>query len=151
MNGKKENAKIMNCLMEYYAEFWPWHATEVIHDDSKNAIELQRKIDRLFSSKENYTTWLEFHNHDHNLFSNTIPKRITPQPLYYASLLGLESTVKMLLQTQINTLGILNTGQFGNPLNAAAIRGNFKILKRLLEHFSGGRNFGSIIAGRREN
>lgn len=58
--------------------------------------------------------------------------------MYYASLLGLENTVEMLLQTQSDTLGDLNEGRFENPINAAAIKGNFKIVNTLLELFSNG-------------
>lgn len=88
-------------LLEPSAKFWPQHAVEAFNSNDPSITSgLQAQIDLLFSSghSQRYVAWLKIHDPDERYRFDGKPKTRYPQPLYYASLLGLQTTVKNLLE-----------------------------------------------------
>jgi dephospho-CoA kinase len=128
-SGKKV---IPQSLLEYSAQFWPEHAVKAFNSGDPNiTLGLQAQIDLLFNSNHSprYIAWLEIYDPDEGRYYNKRQKISYPQPLYYASMLGLEMTVKNLLKKGCRIL--MEEGSYGNACNAAAICGNFKTIECL--------------------
>ena len=134
---------IPTSLLEYSATFWPEHAVEAFNsDDPSITSRLQGQIDLLFSSDHTprYIAWLKIYDPDVSYAFRKEPKRRYPQPLYYASLLGLQMTVKNLLKKGYRIA--MEESTYRNALNAAAIYGNFEIVECLGKYH---KDIGSIV------
>ncbi|CAG8982681.1 hypothetical protein HYALB_00000960 [Hymenoscyphus albidus] len=120
-------------LLKYYAEFWPRHAIKAFDSDYHDTKELQDKINSLFSPdhSQGYITWLQTFDHDRERYDQYI-RAGYPEPLYYAALLGLRMTAEKLLVQGCRIR--MYEGRKGNALNAAAIEGNFEIIKYSEKH-----------------
>ncbi|CAG8981586.1 hypothetical protein HYALB_00010009 [Hymenoscyphus albidus] len=131
--NESKSKGIPSSLRRYFAEFWPEHAIEALDSGYYNTKQLQHQIDLLFSldHSQGYITWLQIFDHDRETYDQDIRTEY-PQPLYYAALLGLRMTAKMLLVQGCRVK--MYEGKKGNALNAAAIEGQFEIIKDLERH-----------------
>ncbi|KAH8688294.1 ankyrin repeat-containing domain protein, partial [Ilyonectria robusta] len=78
-------------LTRYAARYWPGHFRDGVQDSPTDVQALQ-----LFKSKEGlFENWVTIWNVDG--YNGEAPRGKIPTPLYYASLLGLDSIVSMLL------------------------------------------------------
>ncbi|KAL5002549.1 hypothetical protein BDV10DRAFT_191363 [Aspergillus recurvatus] len=97
---------------------------------------------RLFVDKAKpFLTWVQLHDLDMEWDTSVDLDRAVeniPSPVYYASLLGLESVLNALivsLEKPTDIGNILNAqgGRYGNALQAASARGHEKIVQTLLD------------------
>ncbi|KAF4954352.1 hypothetical protein FSARC_12149 [Fusarium sarcochroum] len=141
-------------LAEYAARYWPAHFEDCNHDPLAN-----NQVLRLFKSKQGFfENWVTIWNVD-----DKAQNREIPAPLYYASFLGLHSTVSGLLD-DANRSAISSSGEnritahlmqeknadvnaqggmYGNALQAASALGHEHIVKLLLQK---GANINAIAA-----
>jgi ankyrin repeat protein len=117
-------------LARYSAGFWLSHFQKA----GDRGAELSRAALHLLS-RENaaYLNWIRIHDPDRpweeSKFGRVIEK--TPNPLYYAALVGLEDLVRLLLDkgADVNAQG----GRYGNALQAASWRRHEQVVKTLLD------------------
>ena len=137
-------------LAEYAAEQWYHHYNSAEH----LAIESDQLIVRLFERKESFVTWVRLYDVDQvawnrKLFLGRKPDGIASPP-YYASLLGLERFLQVLINPQRSRSGsapiesstttsksskIINVaeGNHGSALQAAAREGHERVVQLLLD------------------
>ncbi|KAG9757778.1 purine and uridine phosphorylase, partial [Aureobasidium melanogenum] len=114
-------------LTMYSASYWMKFARVANVEDSR----LQVLIESLLLVQERYAHWLSLYNPEWPLWrSYRIPSPL-PQPLYYASLGGLEHVANRLLESgaDINSEG----GRYDNALQAAAAHGLENMVNLLLK------------------
>jgi hypothetical protein len=120
-------------LLRYSAKYWYQHA-RAIGDDIAGFPQLREQINKIFSSEysKSYLNWLRIRDCDDvNIF---LPKKKTfPQPLYHASLLGLQESVEKLLDNGANATA--KGGNLSNALIAASVHGHSKIVARLVVNY----------------
>ncbi|KAH0034984.1 purine and uridine phosphorylase, partial [Aureobasidium melanogenum] len=116
-------------LTLYSASHWMKFARVADPEDNR----LRILIERLLLVPERCAHWLSLFNpHEHwNRWNNMKPPSPLPQPLYYASLGGLEYVVNRLLEggADINSEG----DKYDNALQAAAARGLESMVNLLLQ------------------
>ena len=118
-------------LAQYAAEYWIEHYCAASDKDG-----LQTQVLQLFEDDSGcFNNWRKIHNIDkpwtHNKTSKLSPKA---SPLYYASLMGLDSIVLRLLQNGADANG--EAGILGSAITAATYRGHVSVVKILLENGS---------------
>jgi hypothetical protein len=122
-----------NPLLPYSTQYWHQHARE-IGKNFANFPQLRGQINKIFSPEysRSYLNWLKTYNCD-NPYAST-PKSRYPQPLYYASLLGLQEIVENLLKDGVDVMA--RGGRFSNALVAASVHGHSNIVTLLLAKYS---------------
>ena len=116
-------------LLEYSCGHWYLHGRGVPLEYQK---QLEPLVFKFFLSETLLLTWVQVYHPDHLWVKSD---RIFPlaKPLYYASDLGLQNVVKMLLEQQANVdevvLGLRQTA-----LHRAARQGHVEVVRLLLEH-----------------
>src|SRR6201996_9039920 len=115
-------------LAAYAARFWPEHAKET--DESES---LHRITCILFQREESFINWVRLYNADEKWDQRnfSLKRDEVGSPLYYASLLGLNSVTRFLLDegADVNIQG----GYFGSALQAASRSGHLEIVMLLLD------------------
>jgi ankyrin repeat protein len=117
-------------LARYSAAFWLNHVQKA----GDRGAEMSRAALHLLS-RENaaYLNWIRIHDIDRPWQDSKFERVIeeTPNPLYYAALVGLEDLVRLLLDkgADVNAQG----GGYGNALQAASWRGHEQVVKTLLD------------------
>lgn len=116
-------------LLEYSCGHWYLHGREVPLERQK---QLEPLVFRFFLSETLLLTWVQVYHPDHLWVK---PDRIFPlaKPLYYASDLGLQNVVKMLLEQQANVDEVVVRLR-QTALHRAARQGHVKVVRLLLEH-----------------
>lgn len=119
-------------LLRYANQFWPAHARQNDAIPGCTASdELQSKINSLFEcgTLENLLSWLWARYPTESPNSQGAPTSL--QPLYYASLLGLQRSVAQLWHScsQLDQ----HEGFYGNALNAAACMGHADVVMWLTD------------------
>ncbi|KAI9833766.1 MAG: hypothetical protein M1819_003499 [Sarea resinae] len=122
--------------LHYSSAFWYRHAKPVTNFITAFP-DLMKQIDKIFSPtySTSYCNWLRIYNCDDPLSAGLYPLDIDdfPKPLYYASFLGLQSSVSKLLEEGVE---VRAGGELRNPIVAASIQGHTKIVKQLVHKFS---------------
>ncbi|KAG9756503.1 pfs domain-containing protein, partial [Aureobasidium melanogenum] len=119
-------------LLKYASQFWPAHArrNDVV-PISTASDELLSKINSLFETEnlKSLLTWLLAQYPNETARSQA---SMSPQPLYFASLLGLKRSVAQLWHScsQLDQY----KGFYGNALNAAACMGHADVVMWLVGH-----------------
>jgi len=119
-------------LLKYASQFWPAHARqnedeETVCDDDAVQYMLIKLLEPDF--RDHFLDWLETR-------SKYLPFRsesdLSPQPLYYASLLGLKKSVIHFWEdcSQLDQ----PEGWYSNALNAAACMEHVEVVKWLIDH-----------------
>jgi ankyrin repeat protein len=120
----------------FAAMYWHRH----YRDTAASANELEALVPTLFQNRQAFITWVRLHDVDNN-WDNRINFDLQPDkiatPIYYASLLGLEQTLSILISEQSNTAIFeqVNTqgGRYGNALQAASYGGYQDLVQFLLD------------------
>ncbi|KAH6884132.1 hypothetical protein B0T10DRAFT_518181, partial [Thelonectria olida] len=100
-------------LTRYAARYWPDHFRDGVEDPPTDVQVLQ-----LFKCKV-FENWVTIWNFDH--YAGEAPRGKIPAPLYYASLLGLDSIVPRLLDdTALASLSPTGDGCYGSRLRRAS-------------------------------
>jgi ankyrin repeat domain-containing protein 50 len=116
-------------LLQYACEFWYIHARSISVGGRKS---IDSVISRLFSSDTVLVAWLRVHRPDMSTESPFSVSGNFGLPLYYASYIGLESVVRLLLEHKAD---VDAKGYGGRTvLFAAAYGGHEVIVRLLLEH-----------------
>lgn len=121
-------------LALYAAEHWISHVRQCINID----VELQSILSDFFlSASHSFNNWVRLHDVNDRSWklSKTTLDRIPitiSSPVYYASFLGLDGTVRRLLKANAdaNVTGRI----YGSALSAAAIQAHAAVVKELLSH-----------------
>ena len=124
-------------LAHYAAMHWDYHF--------KNTADPFSSVDpfilRLFQCQNSFLTWIRLHDPDRHRSAAvdlSRPSHSIPNPIYYASLLGLDQILYDLtndgkseseVSKKINDQG----GRFGNALQAASRRGHVQTIRILLD------------------
>ena len=127
-------------LAYYAARYWYSH-----YDNTASlASSLKSFILKLFRCQNSFVTWIRLHDPDGSIYADHSRSRISrpldsvSTPIYYASLMGLDQTLRALISIwqddsemykQINAEG----GEFGNALQAASSNGHIQTIQFLLE------------------
>ncbi|KAF1928951.1 HET-domain-containing protein, partial [Didymella exigua CBS 183.55] len=120
-------------LARYAAEFWSSHLGQTGEDMERLS---QLAIDLMSTENPAYLTWIQLYDPDSLWMQPDLSKGLgsVTAPLYYASLLGLDTIASLLLDqgAEVNTRG----GRYGNALHAASIKGHKQVLivKMLIEN-----------------
>ena len=111
-------------LLLYAAQSWFYHA------GLQNATQVTREA-RLLCSEDTLRDWLQVHQPDRAWERPFSQLKDVGPGLYYASLVGLEQVVGVLLATgaDVNAAG----GRYGNALQAASVRGHEKVVQILMD------------------
>ena len=114
-------------LLEYSCGHWYLHGREVPLECQK---QLEPLVFRFFLSETLLSTWAQFYHPDHSWGK---PHRKFPvaKPLCYASDLGLQNVVEMLLEQQANVNEVVVTLR-QTALHRAARQGHVEIVRLLL-------------------
>lgn len=125
-------------LSHFAATYWHRHYIDAADSASK----LQSLIVSLFRNRQSFAVWIKLHDidrdsHDEIDFDEQTDK--ISSPIYYASLLGLEDTMSVLvnelpaitISEQIRAQG--GGYHYGDALQAASSGGHQKIVRLLLE------------------
>ena len=113
-------------LARYSAQYWMVHARPA---ETEN---VQESILKFFLQQgQAYAVWGKLFDPDRPRDGEPRRDRNMATPLYYASLAGLEHTVRSLLEKEqdVNAQG----GRFSNALQAASYQGHEKVVQQLLE------------------
>jgi ankyrin repeat protein len=117
-------------LARYSAEFWHRHLQKTgdeVEEVSRLAMSLFR------TDTAGFLTWIRLHNPDHLQSSPNLTKGLKSiaSPLYYASLLGLHTITKLLVEedADVDARG----GSYGNALQAAAANGHKAVVELLID------------------
>ena len=131
-------------LAQYAAKFWYGHYKKT----ASLAREVNEFILKLFRCQNSFVTWIRLDDpdgHSDLVFRDELRSRISrsldriPNPIYYASLLGLNQTLRALISVsqdesemskQINA----NGGDLGNALQAASYNGHDHVIHILLDN-----------------
>ncbi|CEO59716.1 hypothetical protein PMG11_04381 [Penicillium brasilianum] len=130
MQASKKNirwhSKMNFPFSNYAAQYWMDHARIA----EANEDILQIVVAFFMGRHKGYSTWVELFD-PHWDFGDLAKRRRGSTPLYYASLGGLQYTVRQLLQkgANINAEG----GRYGYVLQAASSRGHVEVVELLLE------------------
>lgn len=115
----------MSTLAVYSAKFWSSHLRKTEHQ-----VEVVGRLTMSLMLKEQpaYLTKIQINNPDHSWEEPGLNQSLdmVAQPLYYASLLGLDILAKLLIgiDAYVNAQG----GYYGNALQAASSRGYKQIV-----------------------
>ncbi|CZR54758.1 uncharacterized protein PAC_04642 [Phialocephala subalpina] len=119
-------------LLEYASVFWYQHVNLAPPEHQKS---LNSLVLKLLLSKSNLSAWL----HIHTLIAREVEPfqyfeagRSVTNPLFYASDMGLVSTVEGLLSDGFEANE--NSGSYETPLHRAVIRGHEDVVILLLKH-----------------
>ncbi|KAI5366970.1 hypothetical protein J4E82_010917, partial [Alternaria postmessia] len=117
-------------LAGYSAEFWSSHLRKT-RDEGEQASQLAATL--MAKEEPAYLNWIWLHDPDRPWEKLKLEKNLDsiPMPLYYAALLGLSTTTRLLLDAgaEVNAQG----GRYGNALQAASEGGHEQIVKMLLD------------------
>lgn len=118
-------------LAQYAAEYWIQHYCAANDKDG-----LQIQVLQLFEDDSGcFDNWRKIHNIDKPwTYSNTSKSSPMAPPLYYASLIGLDSIVLRLLQNGADVNG--KGGILGSAITAATYKGHVSVVRTLLENGS---------------
>ncbi|TQB70154.1 hypothetical protein MPDQ_000932 [Monascus purpureus] len=120
-------------LAHFAAQYWYHHYINSQEGKSK----IEELLQRLFLHDTNYfNTWIRLYDMDG---PKIMKKNSYGSPLYYISLLGLESTLSSMIAADAeygHLLEIVNNqgGYYGNALHAASFKGFDKVVQMLLDH-----------------
>ena len=111
-------------LLRYAAQSWFYHA------GLQNATQVTREA-RFLCTEDTLRDWLQVHRPDRGLERAFSQLDDVGPSLYYASLVGLEQVVGVLLATRadVNAQG----GYYGNALQAASVEGYEKVVQVLID------------------
>ncbi|KAH6894746.1 hypothetical protein B0T10DRAFT_481038 [Thelonectria olida] len=115
-------------LLNYAAKYWFYHARSAVKTE-----ELRKLTIRFFSqeARQYFMSWVQVFNADAPFKWNIFPRHATS--LYYASSLGLDEAVEILLQSATHDeLNAPGSRFGGTALHAAIIRGHIMIAERLI-------------------
>ena len=118
-------------LAEYAAKYWVAHYHVASDKDG-----LQRQIFQLFQGRKGcFVNWQKIYNIDKPwTYSHRYNSSPMASPLYCASLMELDTTVRRLLQNGVDPDE--EGGILGSALGAAVYKGNMSIVRMLLENGS---------------
>ncbi len=135
-------------LARFAAECWYYH----YQNTARSAPGPHDCILRLFQSQNSFANWVRLYDSDGFDHSMRLGRSLHGilSPIYYASLLGLDQTLHILLATKqvesIRTPGLLHTstsklpnlvnaqaGYYGSPLQAASYQGHDNVVQILLD------------------
>ncbi|KAJ5554225.1 NACHT domain-containing protein [Penicillium frequentans] len=122
-------------LIQYSAVFWYQHF-RAVEPEAEEYPDIPRGVDMLFSPQNSgaYINWLRLHNCDApvpNGSDYTLKLEAVSEPLYYASLLGLHTTVANLVEAGAN---VMTRGRmYRSPLVAASVHGFPETVNQLLK------------------
>ena len=137
-------------LAHFAATYWFDHYRNM----RKSAPEVEHLVLRLFQRKISFTNWVKLYDVDKSWKKDKDFHRSLndiADPIYYASLLGLDQVLQSLISawqfksnnisTKLSTLNlevskIINAqgGEYGNALQAASVNGHEAIVQLLLNH-----------------
>jgi hypothetical protein len=111
-------------LLKYAARSWYYHSSSGQSDDGSRETSL-------LQSEDAKRDWLFVHRPDNEWERSFDDLSDVGSGLYYASFLGLQAVVSVLLErgTDVNAQG----GHFGNALQAASHEGHEKVVEMLIE------------------
>ena len=130
-------------LAYYAARYWYFH-----YDNTASlASSLNIFILKLFQCQSSFVTWIRLHDpdgHDHEIYGDKSIRSISrplnriPTPIYYASLLGLDQTLRALIsiwqdETEVSKQINAKGGKFRNALQAASFSGQNDVIQLLLD------------------
>ena len=118
-------------LIEYAAEFWPWHYRSIVDSADKEAVDFLG-YDLVESKNSCFLNWLRIFNPDRlwqKIKEN--PRREIPDSLYFMAQLGISGVLKMLLNKGANVNA--GGGDYGSAISAASHNGHEGIVRLLLE------------------
>ncbi|KAG5759191.1 hypothetical protein H9Q72_012679 [Fusarium xylarioides] len=110
-------------LLRYACHNWYKHVDEITEEEGVVPAELQDQLKAMFDSRF-IKRWVSVYD------SNSSDSTADPDPLYYATLLGYNSIVKLLLESGV---GSQTGGYLGQTLQLAAFQGKTAIVRDLLE------------------
>ena len=130
-------------LAQYAADFWYDHYEKT----ASLAKDLNKLILRLFRCQNSFVTWIRLHDPDplsDITYGYDLTDRIgrsldsIPNPVYYASLLGLDQTLLALIsisqdETVVSKPINAQGGDLGNALQAASYSGHGHVIQILLD------------------
>jgi ankyrin repeat domain-containing protein 50 len=115
-------------LLQYACRFWYTHAKSIPVESQKS---INPIIFKLFLSDTTLVTWLRVHRPDDSTYKSFGISKDIGSPLYYASDIGLEAVVQMLLE---HKAGVNVQDRYGRTaLYRAAVNGHDAVVKLLLE------------------
>src|SRR6266516_2691020 len=118
-------------LATYAAKYWTQHAR--LAGENTGATDLLDMVELFWSKRDAYVNCVRLFDPDEPWEEPNISglKQVS-SPLYYASLVGLIESTRLLLENgaDVNAQG----GTYGNALQAASENGQDQIVKRLLEN-----------------
>ena len=129
-DSKTMSPKDLECfpLLQYACQFWYTHAKSLPVESQKS---LNPIIFRLFLSDTTLVTWLRVHRPDDSIYKPFGVSNDIWSPLYYASDIGLEAIVQILLEAKADVNTKTNDGK--TALHQAARNGHEAVVKLLLE------------------
>ncbi|KAJ5605614.1 hypothetical protein N7510_008395 [Penicillium lagena] len=139
-DGVLDEKKVRDFPLAHFAAAHWYHYYRVSQEGKSKAESL---ILRIFQNERNsFVNWVRFYDIDHPLENYVSFNRgmdDMASPIYYASILGLEATLKSILATYtrssslpdiVNAMG----GKYGNPLQSASAKGHKEVVQILLDH-----------------
>ena len=138
-----EQMKIERPLLPYSARFWYLHA-KAAGDDIDDFPQLKEQINKIFRPeyRRSFHNWFQIYDCDesYDRYGRYVDNcgywglEGSSRPLYYASLLGFQDSVKELLEEGMDAT--VYGGRLFNPLVAASINGHSKIVAQLVDKYS---------------
>lgn len=125
-----KTAAVQQPLLIYAARYWDYHLAQLGYHHS-SCIDLQDKVDRLFTERNVYSNWVRsyYSELNYNMWHRSFEE--LQSPLSSASGRGLKSTVELLLAKGADPMRpCLN--DWDNALRNAAERGHLEVLQMLL-------------------
>ncbi|KAL8989283.1 MAG: hypothetical protein Q9169_008392, partial [Polycauliona sp. 2 TL-2023] len=119
-------------MAHYAAQFWYHHYEKSVNADSG----LNTLVLALFNRRQCFETWVCLYNMDDYAEKNfDFNRRLDgiPSPIYYASLLGLDWTVKALIDKGADINAVEEGGYYCTALQVASRRGHETVAQLLLE------------------
>lgn len=119
-------------LAQYAAKYWIFHAQSSGYDESESSSLFKLMTKLLASSNYAFSRWVQIYDMDAtNMQWIDRSQFYDAQPLYYASMAGLEKMVELLVEKgeNVNAQG----GYYGNALVAAASKGHKTIVNLLID------------------